>query len=147
MLKHGFLEGIKDNLGRPVSVFLKLSAFRSLTLESQSNVQCVKELTMVQLSVGMATGAAYLGSKVAGHYLPRWGSMYIIFLIRLIFVMTEECIYVYPPGIMGRMCRRFSTTPPNCFCSYLPLSHFQYQHFPSFYLSLVISWPNILSSL
>ena len=36
------------------------------------NVQCVKELTMVQLSVGMATGAAYLGSKVAGHYLPRW---------------------------------------------------------------------------
>ena len=68
MLKHGFLEGIKDNLGRPVSVFLKL------TLESQSNVQCVKELTMVQLSVGMATGAAYLGSKVAGHYLPRWGS-------------------------------------------------------------------------
>ena len=35
------------------------------------NVQCVKELTMVQLSVGMATGAAYLGSKVAGHYLPR----------------------------------------------------------------------------
>ena len=96
MLKHGFLEGIKDNLGRPVSVFLKLSAFRSLTLESQSNVQCVKELTMVQLSVGMATGAAYLGSKVAGHYLPRWGSMYIIFLIRLIFVMTEKCIYVYP---------------------------------------------------
>jgi len=49
LLKHGFLEGIKDNLGRP----------------------CVKELTMVQLSVGMATGAAYLGSKVAGHYLPR----------------------------------------------------------------------------
>ena len=70
MLKHGFLEGIKDNLGRPVSVFLKL------TLESQSNVQCVKELTMVQLSVGMATGAAYLGSKVAGHYLPRWGSTF-----------------------------------------------------------------------
>ena len=31
------------------------------------------------------------------------------------------------------MCRRFSTTPPNCFCSYLPLSQFQYQHFPSFF--------------
>ena len=56
---------------------------------------------MVQLSVGMATGAAYLGSKVAGHYLPRWGSMYIIFLIRLIFVMTDECIYVYPQELWG----------------------------------------------
>ena len=66
---------------------------------------------MVQLSVGMATGAAYLGSKVAGHYLPRWGSMYIIFLIRLIFVMIDEgvplntpnneCIYVYPQELWG----------------------------------------------
>ena len=26
---------------------------------------------MVQLSVGMATGAAYLGAREAGHYLPR----------------------------------------------------------------------------
>ena len=66
---------------------------------------------MVQLSVGMATGAAYLGSKVAGHYLPRWGSMYIIFLIRLIFVMIDEgvplntpnneCIYVYLQELWG----------------------------------------------
>jgi len=49
LLKHGFLEGIKDDLGKP----------------------CVNELTMVQLTVGMATGAAYLGAKPAGHYLPR----------------------------------------------------------------------------
>lgn len=49
LLKHGFLEGIKDALGRP----------------------CVGEVTMVQLSVGMATGAAYLGAREAGHHLPR----------------------------------------------------------------------------
>jgi len=49
LLKHGFLEGIKDNLGKP----------------------CVDELTMVQLCEGMAAGAAYLGAEAAGHYLPR----------------------------------------------------------------------------
>ena len=68
LLKHGFLEGIKDNLGRPVGKLFSTSISRNLSFD----FQCVKELTMVQLSVGMATGAAYLGSKVAGHYLPRW---------------------------------------------------------------------------
>ena len=82
LLKHGFLEGIKDNLGRPVRQINLISPMVALFLISKlplvlsrylsyMNVQCVKELTMVQLSVGMATGAAYLGSKVAGHYLPR----------------------------------------------------------------------------
>jgi len=49
LLKHGFLEGIKNDLGLP----------------------CVKELTMVRLETTMATGAAYMGAKEAGIYLPR----------------------------------------------------------------------------
>ena len=58
-------QGQLGQTGRQIifNVYLKKSSF---------DLQCVKELTMVQLSVGMATGAAYLGSKVAGHYLPRW---------------------------------------------------------------------------
>lgn len=49
LLKQGFLEGIKDEIGQP----------------------CVPELTMVQLSVGMATGATYLGARASGNSLPR----------------------------------------------------------------------------
>jgi len=49
LLKDGFLEGIKDNSGQP----------------------SISELTMVKLSVGMATGATYLGAKAAGKSIPR----------------------------------------------------------------------------
>jgi len=49
LLKQGFLEGIKDDIGHPT----------------------ISELTMVKLSVGMATGAAYLGAMSAGKYIPR----------------------------------------------------------------------------
>jgi len=49
LLKAGFLEGIKDERGQP----------------------SIRELTMVKLTVGMATGATYLGAKAAGQYMPR----------------------------------------------------------------------------
>jgi len=49
LLKEGFLEGIKTNNGQP----------------------SISELTMVKLSVGMATGAAYLGAKAAGKSIPK----------------------------------------------------------------------------
>ena len=37
----------------------------------QSFFQSISELTMVKLSVGMATGATYLGAKAAGKSIPR----------------------------------------------------------------------------
>merc|ERR1711872_1216088 len=49
LLKEGFLEGIKNNNGQP----------------------SISELTMVKLSVGMATGATYLGAKAAGKSIPK----------------------------------------------------------------------------
>ena len=33
--------------------------------------QSISELTMVRLSVGMATGATYLGVKAAGKSIPK----------------------------------------------------------------------------
>jgi len=49
LMKDGFLEGIKNNNGQP----------------------SISELTMVKLSVGMATGATYLGAKAAGKSIPK----------------------------------------------------------------------------
>jgi len=50
LLKPGFLEGMQPRNDRDVEI---------------------AEYTMVQLNVGMATGAAYLGAKEAGWRLPR----------------------------------------------------------------------------
>jgi len=41
-----------------------------LGLQDQQGVPAVSELTMVRLSVGMATGAAYLGAKASGSNMP-----------------------------------------------------------------------------
>jgi len=49
LLQNGFLQGIKDDKGNPT----------------------VPELTMVKLSVSMATGAAYLGARAAKQSLPK----------------------------------------------------------------------------
>jgi len=49
LLKQGFLQGIKDDAGKPA----------------------VPELTMVKLSVSMATGATYLGARAAKKTIPK----------------------------------------------------------------------------
>jgi len=49
LLKLGFLEGLKDDVGQP----------------------CCPELTMVKLKVGMATGASYLGARAAKKTFPK----------------------------------------------------------------------------
>ena len=67
LLKDGFLEGIKNNNGQPVSY---LNLYSSKILKNLL-FQCISELTMVKLSVGMATGATYLGAKAAGKSIPK----------------------------------------------------------------------------
>ena len=69
LLKTGFLQGIKDDKGNPV-ILKKINNTAHIYMKIFL-LQTVPELTMVKLSVSMATGAAYLGARAAKQTLPK----------------------------------------------------------------------------
>ena len=70
LLKRGFLTGIKDDSGKPVSCYddpRDIMDYKYLS----DYFQTISELTMVKLSVSMAIGASYLGARAAQKSVPK----------------------------------------------------------------------------
>ena len=68
LLKRGFLAGIKDDSGKPVSSYYD---YKNSTFLTSFSLQTISELTMVKLSVSMAIGASYLGARAARKSVPK----------------------------------------------------------------------------